>query len=166
MTVLYSSKYGSSKIYADLLAKALDTVAYPVEQHRRCAENEDLVFVSGVYNGKVRKLAILKHRFSRLRAVVAVGLFSEDRHYVCAVKDDNMHYQFERVNFFYVPGAMYSSRLRPYDRMLSRRLARLISRKPAEKRAKWERAFSEIAGSDVSYVSEAHLVPVLDYLRS
>lgn len=166
MTILYSSKYGASKEYAQILAVLLNAEIYPIDMYKHQAQYDDIVFVSGVYKGKIRKLESLKKSFDRVRTVIAVGMFSEDRHYVRTVRDNNMHYQFERIPFFYVPGALYSSKLTTFDRIAARKLAKRISKKPEDRKHKWERSFASIAGSDVSFVSEQHLGPIVDYLLS
>lgn len=166
MTILYSSKYGASKEYAQILAALLKAEAYPVEEYKHPAQYDEIVFVAGVYKGRIRKLESLKKHFDRICTVVAVGLFAEDRHYVRNVRDNNMHYQFERIPFFYVPGALYTSKLGAMDLHATRKLAKRIGKKPEESKHKWEKSFASIAGSDVSYVSEKHLGPIVDYLLS
>lgn len=77
--IIYHSKTGFSKRYAQWLAEALDCQAIPFKERKRVSENdyEKIIFFGGLYAGQMSGLKWLKNKLPELSgkrlAAVAVG---------------------------------------------------------------------------------------------
>lgn len=133
--IIYHSKTGFSKRYAQWLAEALDCQAIPFKERKRVSENdyEKIIFFGGLYAGQMSGLKWLKNKLPELSgkrlAAVAVG---------CAPMDgpdlsESMTKLFggtPEIKGFYCQGGLDYEHMGAVDRAMMAALRAALKRKP------------------------------------
>ena len=133
--IIYHSKTGFSKRYAQWLAEALDCRAIPFKERKRVSENdyEKIIFFGGLYAGQMSGLKWLQNKLPELSgkrlAAVAVG---------CAPMDgpdlsESMTKLFggtPEIKGFYCQGGLDYEHMGAVDRAMMAALRAALKRKP------------------------------------
>lgn len=133
--IIYHSKTGFSKRYAQWLAEALDCQSIPFKERKRVNENdyEKIIFFGGLYAGQMSSLKWLKNKLPELSgkrlAAVAVG---------CAPMDgpdlsESMTKLFggtPEIKGFYCQGGLDYEHMGAVDRAMMAALRAALKRKP------------------------------------
>lgn len=171
--VVYQSKYGSSKKYAEWLGKKLGC---SVEEAGKAAlsdlQKQDVIlYVGGVYVGQVRGWKKFRGNLESLKGqkivLCMVGLTDpaqRDRYeesYRLNVPEQHR----EQVQPFFLRGAMEYDRMKGLDRLMMRMMLGMLKKTPAAERTPDQQEQIDNFGGGASYVQEAALEPVLAYVR-
>ena len=113
--LLYASKHGSSKEYADMIGTELDVKAVDIAKFN-CVKKEDydtIIFVSGVYASKINKIDTIKNSFNKFDNIIICPVgFSEYNEEIKNNIENNFNQEeLKKVNIFYLRGALDISKL-------------------------------------------------------
>lgn len=169
--VIYRSKYGATKRYADWLA---EETGFDCRDVRR-TDIEDVkkydvvVFGGGIYAARIGGLSFLKKHLRELAGkkilVFCVGASPYDPDAFAGIRVHAMKDELADIPLFYCRGAWNMSILSPVDRSLCKMLQKSVAKKDPSERAVWEQALME-AGSDVcDWTNKACLEPILAAIR-
>lgn len=170
--VLYRSKYGAAKKYAELLrAQTGCTVCEAARADAlsfgpyRC-----IVFIGGIYASGIAGLSTLRRHLGRLQgkrvAVFAVGASPADEKALAALKAHNMKGPLQDIPLFYGRGAWNEQAMTFKDRTLCRLLRKAVSRKDPGACEPWEAALMEAGGSACDWTDPAYLEPLAAFLAA
>lgn len=160
MIIVYESKTGFTKKYADILARKTDFKVFRVKELSKVSQDEEIIFLGWMKVGKIQGLNKLqKHN---VKAVCGSGTGRTAEPDTEAVIARN---KIEGIPFFYLRGGCFPLKeLKGMDRiMLSMFVKMLKNRK--DKDEKIEEAIS-IVENGFDGVKEENLVPVLEWLNA
>lgn len=169
LLVMYTSKTGFTKRYAQWLAEDLSGDCFPLEQAARVdfSGYDAVAFGSSVHAGGVRKLAWLKKRLPAL-AGKRVALFftgampPEEKTVEQCVAQNLTPQERQQVKAFYLWGGLNYQAMGPVDKWMMgvfrKMLASQKNPSPEDKLA------AQMVGSSYDKTDRASLKPLEDYL--
>ena len=159
MVIVYESKTGFTKKYADMLATKTKLKVFRVKEISKVNQGEDIIFLGWIKAGKIQGLD--KLRKYNIKAVCGSGTGRTAEPSSEAVLARN---KIEGIPFFYLRGGCYPLKeLKGMDKiMMSMFLKMLKTRK--EKDEKFEESISNIENG-FNGVKEENLLPVLEWLK-
>lgn len=173
--VLYKSKYGSAKQYAQWIAEALGAeIAETGSLKPAELEKFDRIIVGGgIYAGGIKGFSWFKKHYPSLAgkkiAVFAVGASPCEEDTVNEVVKANLEPDFAQLPVFYLRGKWDEANMGFFDRNLSRMLKRSIQKKPESEREGWESALMEASdrssGVATSWISKDQIEPLVVWGR-
>ena len=169
--ILYQSKYGSAKKYAQWLEQEIGYVLMETKKAElhQLSDFDVIVLGGGVYASGIAGLQFLKKNIGRLSgkkiAVFAVGASPYDGKAIQQIRE--MHFQkaLRKVPLFYCRGAWDEDRMTFGDRMLCRLLQKAVAKQNPEEYEPWQKALMSAVGRKCDWTDKEYLDPLLTYLR-
>lgn len=168
--ILYKSKYGAAKEYAQMLAEKLGAALLENKKLRpeQLQPYNTIIYCGGIYAGGVAGIAFLRKNAALLSgkkvAVLAVGASPYDEKVVAQVRAQNLAGLPEGTALFYGRGAWDESVMTAGDRLLCGMLKKMVAKKDPEALEPWEQALMEAMGKKCSWVDEKYLLPLTTYI--
>lgn len=169
--VLYKSKYGATRRYADMLAHELycDVCDIGSVGNRDLASYAWIVFAGGIYASGMLGLSALKKLYDRYPhskwAVLFVGASPFDEKAFADVKARNLKGGLRHIPAFYGRGAWDESKMTWKDRALCQMLQKAVARKDPANCEPWMRALLSAAGQACDWTDRRYLLPLFDFLH-
>lgn len=169
--VLYKSKYGATKKYADMLQAEL---ACDICDVKNCSESELekrdwIIFAGGIYASGIAGLDVLKKNYAQLEnkklAVLAVGASPFDEKALAEIKAHNLKESFANIPIFYGRGAWNEEKMTWKDRTLCKMLQKAIAKKNPDTCEPWMKALLSSIGQKCDWTDRNYLTPLLDYIK-
>lgn len=165
--IVYRSKYGHTKQYAEWLAAARNCEVIPLSKLRKqhIENHETIIFGTGVYIGKMKGLKKILRRCKEKNLVVfACGGSLHDPAHEAIIVRQNLHgVDHTNLTFFYVPGGIDLSKVKGIMRPFMNIARWMISKK--KQKTQDEIEFLKGFEAPTYFVSEEHLAPMLKYLE-
>lgn len=172
--ILYQSKYGATKKYADWLTEAtgfdcMETKKATLAAVQPC---ETIVLMGGVYTSGVAGLSFLKKHIASLKGkrilIFAVGASPYDEAAVEQARIHNLKGDLAGLPFFYGRGAWDLAGMTLGDRTLCKLLLKAVSKQDPATYEPWQKALTEAAKADsaVDWTDKAWLEPLLAALNA
>lgn len=160
MVIIYESKTGFTKKYADMLADKTQLKTYPTKELLRVGPNEEIIFLGWMKVGKIQGLA--KARKRNIIAVCGSGTAQAAEPDTDTVISRN---KLEGLPFFYLRGGCHPlSEIKGIDKlMLSMFVKMLKSREGEDEKTK---ASISIIENGFDGVREENLEPIIDWLNT
>ena len=160
MVIVYQSKTGFTKRYADMLAAKTNLKVFAVKEVSQVNQGEEIIFLGWIKAGKIQGLDKLRKR--NVKAVCASGTARTAEPDTETVVERN---RIEGIPFFYLRGGCFPIKeIKGMDKiMMSMFLKMLKSRK--DKDEELEEAISVIENG-FDGVKEENLAPVLEWLNT
>lgn len=169
--VLYQSKYGATKRYAEMLRQELSCDIFPLADFQLdTAENYGtIVFAGGIYASGISCMKFIHKNLPVLSgkrlAVFAVGASPFDEKAFAAVQQHNLKNLPFAIPMFYGRGAYDESIMTRKDRALCRLLKKALRKKDPANFEPWMEAFLEADGKHCDWTDTSYLRPLLAYLQ-
>ena len=174
--VLYTSKYGSTKQYAQWIGEALHC---PVDEfanldHYDLNDVDTIICGEGVYAGRlkspkslqeiIRKYPDKNYVFFLVGLADANDAENRDRLYADLKKylDDDI----EKIKVFFLRGAIDYSKLSFMDRSMMWMLYQTLKHKPKDELPEDAQQAIETYGKKVDFVDKAAIKPIIDYIHA
>lgn len=160
MVIIYQSKTGFTKKYADMLAAKTNLKAYPVKELSKVNKDEEIIFLGWMKVGKVQGLN--KLRKYKIIAVCGSGTGRDAEPSAKAVIARN---KIEGIQFFYLRGGCFPLKdLVGMDKFLMSMFVKML-KSSKDKNEKTEESVS-IIENGFDGVKEENLNPVIDWLNA
>lgn len=159
MVIVYASKTGFTKKYADLLCAKTGMQAFSVKELAKVQKEEEIIFLGWIKVGKIQGLKRLRKH--NVKAVCASGTArtAEPKPETLAAKNN-----WRGMPFFYLRGGCFPlKQIRGMDRIMLSMFAKMLKSRE-EKSEEIEEAIS-IIENGFDGVNEAYLAPVLEWLQ-
>ena len=169
--VLYRSKYGATKRYANWLSEEMgfDCTEIGKASWRAVERCSTIVLCGGIYASGIAGLAFLRKNASRLRgrkiAVLSVGASPYEEKAFHALAQHNLRGDLAGIPLFYGRGAWDEGRMTFGDRALCKLLQRSIAKKDPQELEPWMQALLCASGQVCDWTDRSYLAPLLDYLQ-
>lgn len=168
--ILYQSKYGATKKYAEWLKEmtAFDCVETPKAVIDDAVQYETILLCGGIYASGIAGLSFLKKNFGKLKdkktAILCVGASPYDEDALNEIKAHNLTGDLKEIPLFYGRGAWDESSMKFIDRTLCRLLQKSVAKKDPSTYEPWMKALMCAAGQTCDWTDKKYLTPLLDYL--
>jgi menaquinone-dependent protoporphyrinogen IX oxidase len=168
--VLYQSKYGATKKYADWLKEEL--ACDLLETKKASIEIVDkydvIILGGGLYASGIAGLSFLKKYYNKLKdrkiIVFAVGASPYDEKAFNAVKEHNLKGELANIPLVYLRGAWNEEKMTFIDRTLCNMLKKSVAKKDQSKLEPWEKALLEAAGKSCDWTDKKYLEPIINLI--
>lgn len=160
MVIVYESKTGFTKRYADMLASKTGLKVFRVKELSKVNQDEEIIFLGWMKAGKIQGLD--KLRKNNVKAVCGSGTGRTAEPSAERIISRN---KIEGIPFFYLRGGCLPLReLKGMDKIMMSMFSRMLkSRKDTD--GKLEETISNIRNG-FDGVNEENLVPVLQWLNA
>ncbi|MCL2374159.1 MAG: flavodoxin domain-containing protein [Treponema sp.] len=175
--VIYKSKYGSTKQYAEWIAADLNADVYDPSRFspRDLDRYATVIYCGGLYANSIRGVRFIARNKNRLRGkkivIVACGLsyphFEESVARVQRGLESRLPQALhENSRLFMVRGSITYSRLKFFERFILRMLETALRKKNPERLTLEEQEMLGVLGSDFSFVDRASVQPIVEYCKA
>lgn len=169
--ILYQSKYGATKKYAEWLQAATNfdcgetAKAVPDE----ISEYGTIILCGGIYASGIAGISFLKKNIDKLKdkriAILCVGASPYDENAFENIKTHNLTDALKGIPIFYGRGAWDESKMKFMDRTLCKILQKSVAQKDPDTYEPWMKALMCAAGQTCDWTDPKYLTPLLDYLK-
>ncbi|WP_418667683.1 flavodoxin domain-containing protein [Allofournierella sp.] len=173
--VVYASRYGHTRRYAQWIAGQLGCPALEARQLRpqQLAACEVLVYGGGLYAGGLngaKKVLTAPHPLEGKELVVfTCGLADPadeaTRQHIRAELTKALPEALGRAHLFFLRGGMDYSRLGPVHRLMMAMMRRMLLKKPEAERGGQDRGILETYGKTVDFVDMETARPLVELVR-
>lgn len=168
--VVYKSKYGNTKKYAEWIAKELGV---KLLEHKGIKVDDlmkydTIIYGGGLYAGGIAGFSFIKKNYSKLKdkhiVVFAVGSSSERSEVIQAIKTQNLTGEMkDKVNIFFCRGGLDYPKMTKRDRFMMWMLKQAIQRKK-EKDSDMEGILATY-GKKVDFTHRKYIRPLIECLK-
>lgn len=168
--LIYQSKYGATKQYADWIAKATGFAMLETRQAdiRQVRQSETVILCGGIYASGIAGLSFLRKNYNQLRdqriAIFCVGASPFDESALGAIKTHNLKDAFRGIPVFYGRGAWNPEKMTFPDRMLCKLLQKAVAKKDPQTYAPWEEALMSAGENACDWTDPTYIEPLLAWI--
>ena len=169
--ILYTSKYGATKRYADWLAaeSGFDCIETKNAKIEDVIRYDAIILGGGIYASGISGLSFLKKNIGKLQGrkviVFCDGASPFDEKAFQQIIDYNLKGPLSGLPCFYCRGAWDMDRMNFADRNLCRLLQKIVAKKKTGDYEVWEKALIEAGIKKCDWTDKAYIKPILDALR-
>ncbi|HBE99008.1 MAG TPA: flavodoxin [Firmicutes bacterium] len=169
--ILYQSKYGATKKYADWLSEetlfpCLETKAANI---REIVKYDTIVLGGGIYASGIAGLSFLKKNIGKLKGkkivVFCCGASPYEEKAFLQIKERNMKGDLANIPLFYCRGGFDMDAMSFMDRTLCNLLKKAVAKKDPAKYEPWEKALMEAGDHKSDWTDKKYLEPIIEYLK-
>lgn len=168
--ILYRSKYGSTKKYADWICEAtgFDIADTSKADIRLVEQYETVILCGGIYASGIAGLSFLRKNYEKLKdkkvAVFCVGASPYDNDAFEAIKIHNLKDDLKNIPVFYGRGAWDQDSMKFTDRTLCKMLQKAVAKKDPQDYEPWEKALMSAVGKNCDWTDKKYLEPLLAFI--
>lgn len=168
--VVYKSKYGASKWYAEKIAEKCD-LDYKDLNKIKISDIKDydtIIFCGGVYASGISYRKFLNKNYKKLNGKKIILFFNgaspADETTLKNIVKNNFKFDLTNIPIFYGRGRWYLDKMSFLDRTLCKMLTKMTSKKEDNALQPWEQALMEARDKDCDWTSEEYIEPLIDYV--
>ncbi len=170
--ILYKSKYGTTKQYAEWIAEMTggDLFELPGVSVAALAPYETVIIGGGLYAGGILGFSFFKRHFNSLKGkkiiIFSVGAsFNTEANKTAIIKSNLTGEMLNNVKYFHLRGGLNYPGMKPVDRFAMCCLKKIQERKPEAERDIETAGIIETYGKKVSFLDKNSLAPLLEAVR-
>ena len=172
--ILYASRYGSTRRYAEKLSEQTDIPAVSYQEAPSLSGKSRIIYLGGLYAGGVlglaRTLRGLSLQDGQRLVIATVGLADpqilQNRENIRnALQKQITARLYDRAAIFHLRGAIDYQTLSLGHRTMMALLHRSLQKKPAEEWSEEDRALIETYGKQADFVDFASLRPMIEEIQ-
>lgn len=170
IVVIYQSKYGATKKYAEWLSEELscDLIEGKKAEIDQIEKYDIVILGGGIYATGIAGISFLKKYYQKLKnkkiIVFAVGASPYDEKAMKALKDRNFTEEFSQIPLFYCRGAWNEEAMSWKDRTLCSLLKKAVSKKDPTTYEPWEKALMHTSGSNMDWTNKENIKQIIEYI--
>lgn len=169
--ILYQSKYGATKKYADWLAEetGYDCVETKNANVKNLQNYDVIILGGGVYASGIAGLQFIKKNIGQLKnkkiAVFAVGASPYDEKFITQGREKHFKAQLSKIPLFYCRGTWDEDRMSFGDRTLCKMLQKAVAKQNPDEYEPWQKALMCAVGKKCDWTDKSYLEPLLQYIE-
>lgn len=170
--ILYQSKYGATKKYADWLVEMTDFDCREVSKAAldTVEQYETIIFCGGIYASGIAGLSFLKKNIAKLKdkkiLIFCVGASPYDEDALSEIKARNLTGGLQNIPLFYGRGMWDESHMTFIDRNLCKILQKSVAKKDPGTYEPWMKALMCAVGQTCDWTDKSYLTPLLESLEN
>ncbi|HOQ15888.1 MAG TPA: flavodoxin domain-containing protein [Defluviitaleaceae bacterium] len=174
IAVVYKSKYGSSKKYAEWIADELKAELFEHSKIKKddLLKYDTIIYGGGLYAGSISGISLITKNFDKLKdknlIVFTVGTAQTDNTEVFKpIIEKNCSEEVRRaVKFFHFRGSMDYKNMTLTHKMMMKMLKLVLEKKKEEGLSKEDKLFLETFGQKVDFIDKAYISPLIEYVNA
>ncbi|NBK97170.1 MAG: flavodoxin [Erysipelotrichia bacterium] len=161
--ILYQSKYGATKKYAQWLqaATGFDCIETKKAKIEVVCKYDVIILGGGIYASGIAGLSFLKKYYALLKdkkvCIFCVGASPYEESAFQQVKEHNLKADLKDVACFYCRGAWNEEKMTFKDRTLCKMLQKVVAKKDACDYEVWEKALMSAVGQVCDWCDPSYL---------
>lgn len=169
--ILYQSKYGATKKYAEWLKEATsyDMVETKKASINNILEYETVVLGGGIYASGIAGLGFLKKNINALKGknliVFCVGASPYDERAYDEMYKHNFRGELAGIKCIYCRGAWKEDEMTFVDRNLCKLLQKTVAKKEPNALEPWEKALMSAVGQNVDWTDKKYIEELVNELN-
>ncbi len=169
--ILYQSKYGATKRYADWLSEetgfgCIETKKAKIEDIKQYGT---IILGGGIYASGIAGLSFLKKHIQELKGkriiVFCDGASPYQKNAFEQIVAHNMTDALADIPCFYCRGAWDMDNMNIVDRNLCRMLQKAVAKKNPDDYELWEKALMEAGDKKCDWTDKSYIEPILEAIR-
>lgn len=173
VAVIYKSKYGSTKKYAEWIAKDLDADLFDGSKVNveKLSKHDTIIFGGGVYADTINGVDLITKNYESIKnkniIVYTVGLAAtNNKEEFTRVIDKNFNAEMiKKMQFYHFQGGIDYSKLSLTHKMMMYMFYKFIAKKKAEDLSTDAQMMVATYGKNVDYTHKASIEPLVGYVR-
>ena len=170
--ILYKSKYGATKRYAQWLS---EETGFEIRENSKVRvsdvkEHDVLILGGGIYASGVAGLEFLKKNIDQLRDMKIIvfcdGASPYEEKAFEEIRNHNMKGKLQDIPFYYCRGAWDMEAMNLVDRNLCKMLRKAVAKKDPADYEVWEAALMAAGESKCDWTDKEYLRPIIEELNS
>jgi len=166
--ILYQSKYGATKRYADWLA---EETGFPCVETRKAKigevkEYDTIILGGGIYASGIAGLPFLKKHIDELKEkkiiIFCVGASPYEEEAVKQVIEHNLKDTLAGIPCFYCRGAWNMGMMSFRDKALCTMLRKVVAKKNPDNYEVWEKALMAAGDEVCDWTEKRYIKPILE----
>lgn len=169
--ILYQSKYGATKKYADWLVEETGYDCIETKDAKVAnLQNYDVIILGGgVYASGIAGLQFIKKNIGRLGnkkiVVFAVGASPYDEKAIMQIRKMHFKDELRNIPLFYCRGAWDEEKMKFTDRTLCKMLQKVVAKQNPDEYEPWQKALMCAVGQKCDWTDKAYLEALLKYIE-
>lgn len=166
--VAYTSKYGSTRKYAEWIASALnvDLFAAHTVEPKVLSQYDIVIYGGGLYAGGIAGVKLVTHNPCKNLIVFTVGLADPNSTDYSAIINKNFTPElFAKTKFFHLRGGIDYKKLGPVHKGMMAMMKGMIQRKPESEREADDKEFLDTYNSKVNFEDKRTIDSVIAYVK-
>ena len=170
--IIYGSRYGSTKRYAERLAEMTGLEAIEYKEAKDLDDYDRIVYLGSLYAGGVTGLKQTVGKMSPRQELIVstVGLAdptdaSNVAHIRQSIKGQIPAHFYDESRLFHLRGAIDYTKLNLKYRLMMSLLVKKVAKLPEEQQNAETRAMLETYGKQVDFVDFSSLQPIVDKIK-
>lgn len=169
--ILYQSKYGATKKYAEWLKEAtqFDCVETKKADIKKVSEYDIIILGGGIYASGIAGLSFLKKNIQKLKDkkifVFCVGASPYDEKAYEEVCRHNFKNELKNISCFYCRGAWNEDIMSFGDRTLCKMLQKAVAKQDPDTYEPWQKALMCAVGQKCDWTDRKYIEPLLEALN-
>lgn len=169
--ILYQSKYGATKKYAEWLKEAtqFECVETKKADINKIKDYDVIIIGGGIYASGIAGLSFLKKNITALKdkKVVAfcVGASPYDESAYIEVRNHNFKDELKDVQLFYCRGAWNEEEMSFKDRALCKLLKKMVAKQDPATYEPWQKALMAAVGQSCDWTDKKYIEPILECVK-
>lgn len=174
IAVVYKSKYGSTKKYAQWIANALKADIFEVSKVNidNLKKYSTIVYGGGMYMGSILGVSFITKNFESLKnkklVVFAVGLedSSNANNFKIAIDKTFTEEMQKSIKIFHFRGAIDYKKLGLFHKFSMAMLIKMLKKTPREQMDETTKAIIDSYGQKIDYINENSIKPLVEYYKA
>lgn len=168
VAVLYKSKYGTAKQYAEWIAEETGGTLFAIPKVK-LADLEDfdtIIIGGGIYASSIIGMTFLTKNFARLSGkkliAFSVGASFDSKKTTDGIRKHNFTPEMQKtVRYFHLRGGLFYSKMGTLDRTGMKLMISMLKKKPEDQWDDETRGMIEAYGKDTSFLDRATIAPIV-----
>ena len=167
--ILYKSKYGATKKYAEWLQETLSFDCADIREFntKQLIDYNTVILCGGIYASGIACMPFLKKNYKLLSAkrlaILCVGASPYDENAFTAIKEHNLKNEYKDIPLFYGRGMWKQSEMKFIDRTLCNMLQKVVAKKEPSTYEPWEKALLCAVGQNCDWTDKSYIKPIVDW---
>lgn len=172
--VIYKSKYGSTKKYAEWVKDELNGDLFEASEVKidNLSSYDTIIFGGGLYASGINGVSLITKNFQAIKnkniIVFTVGLApTEDKELFKPIIEKNFSKEIiERIHFFHLRGGIDYKKLSLIHKPMMAMVKNMVAKKKEEELSEDERLFLATYGKQVDFTDVKTIEPLVSYVKS
>lgn len=170
--VIYTSKYGTTKTYIEMLKKDIPCDAINVADFKKGIEEDyDIIILAGsIYAGNMAVVKKMKKYLDALSdkkiTIFAVGLSEYTSETLQQIQNQNLKDISHNIPLFYGRGIYDEMKMSFVDKALCKAIKKSLKNKNIDSLDPTMKALLSIQSQKEDYISEDYLKPIINFIKS
>ncbi|WP_367565974.1 flavodoxin domain-containing protein [Lacrimispora sp.] len=166
--VAYTSKYGSTRKYAEWIASALNADLFTAQtvKAKTLSQYDVVIYGGGLYAGGIAGVKLVTHNPCKNLIVFTVGLANPlTTDYSAIIKKNFTPELLAKTKLFHLRGGIDYKKLRPIHKIMMAMMKGMIQKKPESERDIEDKEFLDTYNSKVNFEDKQTIDSIISYVN-